>query len=55
MTCLPTAGFKIQEFGFVALEAFRHGLLGVVVDEFADVKDSGWWRFGEQQGTKKKL
>jgi hypothetical protein len=41
MTCLPTAGFKIQELGFVALEACWHGLLRTVVDEFADIKGSG--------------
>jgi hypothetical protein len=40
MARLPAAGFKVQELAFVALEGFWHGLLRLLVDEFANIKGS---------------
>jgi hypothetical protein len=41
MTRLFAASFEIQELAFMALERFRHGLLGLLVDEFGNIEGSG--------------
>lgn len=51
MTCCSAAGFEVQEFGFVALEGFRDGLLRVIVNEFANVEGSDGG-LGEQQRSR---